>query len=64
MRFLDARRLTGPSVLFDSHGSILDVACTTAEAERLTRESMESAMELDVPVVVDVGTGKSWAEAH
>jgi UDP-N-acetylmuramyl tripeptide synthase len=35
MRFLDARRLTGPSVLFDSHGTILDVACTTAEGERL-----------------------------
>jgi UDP-N-acetylmuramyl tripeptide synthase len=35
MRFLDARRLTGPSILFDGHGTILDVACTTAEAERL-----------------------------
>jgi UDP-N-acetylmuramyl tripeptide synthase len=35
MRFLDARRLTGPSILFDRHGAILDVACTTAEAERL-----------------------------
>jgi UDP-N-acetylmuramyl tripeptide synthase len=35
MRFLDARRLTGPSILFDGHGAILDVACTTAEAERL-----------------------------
>ena len=35
MRFLDARRLTGPSILFDSHGAILDVACTTAEAEKL-----------------------------
>jgi UDP-N-acetylmuramyl tripeptide synthase len=35
MRFLDARRLTGPSILFDRHGAILDVACSTAEAERL-----------------------------
>ena len=35
MRFLDARRLTGPSILFDRHGAILDVACTKAEAERL-----------------------------
>ncbi len=35
MRFLDARRLTGPSILFDRHGAILDVACTTAEAARL-----------------------------
>ena len=35
MQFLDARRLTGPSLLFDSHGSILDVACSDDEAERL-----------------------------
>jgi len=27
MQFLDARRLTGPSLLFDEPGSILDVAC-------------------------------------
>src|SRR5210317_616875 len=35
MQFLDARRLTGPSLLFDSYGSILDVACSAEEAERL-----------------------------
>ena len=35
MHFLDARRLTGPSLLFDSHGSVLDVACSADEAERL-----------------------------
>jgi cyanophycin synthetase len=35
MQFLDARRLTGPSLLFDSYGSILDVACSEDEAERL-----------------------------
>jgi hypothetical protein len=35
MEFLDARRLTGPSLLFDGHGSILDVACSRDEAERL-----------------------------
>jgi hypothetical protein len=35
MQFLDARRLTGPSLLFDSYGSILDVACSDDEAERL-----------------------------
>jgi DNA polymerase I len=28
------------------------------------RESMEGAMKLAVPLVVDVGTGRSWAEAH
>jgi DNA polymerase-1 len=36
----------------------------TKEAEGRIREAMESAMKLDVPLVVDVGHGKSWAEAH
>ena len=35
MEFLDARRLTGPNAVFDSIGSILDVACSPQEAERL-----------------------------
>ena len=35
MEFLDARRLTGPSLLFDGPGAILDVCCTNDEAERL-----------------------------
>jgi UDP-N-acetylmuramyl tripeptide synthase len=35
MEFLDARRLTGPSLLFDAPGSILDVRCDAAEAQRL-----------------------------
>jgi len=35
MEFLDARRLTGPSLIFDGPGSILDVSCTPEEAERL-----------------------------
>jgi len=28
------------------------------------RETMEAAMKLAVPLVVDVGSGKSWADAH
>ncbi len=35
MEFLDARRLTGPSLLFDGPACILDVACTPDEADRL-----------------------------
>jgi DNA polymerase-1 len=38
-----------------------------AEAERLialVRERMEGVMKLAVPVKVDVGRGKNWAEAH
>ena len=33
-------------------------------AAKSIREAMESAMALKVPLLVDVGWGKSWAEAH
>lgn len=35
MKYLDARRLTGPNVLWDKPGAILDIGCTRAEAEAL-----------------------------
>ncbi len=35
MEFLDARRLTGPSLLWSKPGSILDVLCTADEANDL-----------------------------
>ncbi len=35
MEFLDARRLTGPSLIFDGPGAILDVGCTAAQADLL-----------------------------
>jgi UDP-N-acetylmuramyl tripeptide synthase len=35
MEYIDARRLTGPSLLFDLPGTILDVACDADEAVRL-----------------------------
>ncbi|MFH1017887.1 MAG: DNA polymerase I [Pseudomonadota bacterium] len=33
-------------------------------ARKLIRNGMESAMSLKVPIVVDVGVGANWAEAH
>ena len=30
----------------------------------LVRESMEQVMPLKVPLRVDVGSGRNWAEAH
>ncbi len=30
----------------------------------MVRQEMEHAYELDVPVRVDIGTGKNWAQAH
>jgi UDP-N-acetylmuramyl tripeptide synthase len=35
MEFLDGRRLTGPNLLFDGPGAILDVCCTNDEVKRL-----------------------------
>jgi cyanophycin synthetase len=35
MDFVDARRLTGPNAVFDGVGSVLDVACSAEEADRL-----------------------------
>lgn len=35
MEFLDARRLTGPSLVFDIPGTILDVRCSPQEAKAL-----------------------------
>jgi len=37
-----------------------EVAATT----QLLREVMEAAAELSVPLAVEVGHGRSWAEAH
>ncbi len=33
-------------------------------AQALVKEEMENAVSLDVPVKVDIGIGKNWAEAH
>jgi len=35
LEYLDARRLTGPNVLWNKSGVILDIACTTDEADLL-----------------------------
>ncbi|HSQ63652.1 MAG TPA: DNA polymerase I [Polyangiaceae bacterium] len=35
-----------------------------AEASRVVKEAMETALPLDVPLVVEVGSGKNWAAAH
>ncbi len=34
------------------------------EASARVKEVMESALKLDVPLVVDVGSGHNWSEAH
>jgi len=44
---------------------VFDVPAEETEAmEKLARDKMEGAASLDVPLVVDVGIGKNWSEAH
>ena len=34
------------------------------QVSRLVKENMENAMELNVPIKVEIGTGNNWLEAH
>ena len=44
---------------------VFDVQLDEVDAvQRLVRELMEGAMELEVPLVVDMNVGKNWLEAH
>ncbi|MBF0271621.1 MAG: DNA polymerase I [Magnetococcales bacterium] len=44
---------------------VLEVPETELEqAQSLTREAMEQALSLSVPLRVDMGVGRNWAEAH
>lgn len=45
-------------LLFEVHGD--EISSFTA----FVKSKMESAWQLNVPLVVDISTGKSWAEAH
>ncbi len=35
-----------------------------AKTSALVKKTMEAAVQLDIPLTVDVGTGANWAEAH
>ena len=45
-------------LVFDVHLSELD------KIKKVVKNSMESAVTLDIPLKVDIGTGKNWLEAH
>jgi DNA polymerase-1 len=62
---LAAAGLTG-RMLLQVHDELL-FETPEAEAEptaRIARDIMQSAATLSVPLVVETGTGKTWAEAH
>ena len=45
-------------LLFEVPGDELDYV------SRMVKEEMEGAWKLSVPILVEIGTGKNWAEAH
>jgi DNA polymerase-1 len=45
-------------LVFDVHLSELD------KIKKVVKNSMENAVALDIPLKVDIGTGKNWLEAH
>ena len=45
-------------LVFDVHRSELD------KIKKVVKNSMENAVTLNIPLKVDIGTGKNWLEAH
>jgi len=53
-------------LLLQVHDELV-LECPRKEAKavsELVRKTMEGALDLDVPVVVNIGVGTSWAEIH
>lgn len=64
-RELDARGLAARMVLQVHDELVFDVPEAQLPAvASLVREKMESAVSLDVPLKIDLGTGGDWLEAH
>ena len=56
----------GATMLLQVHDELLLQCAIEHEPElaEMLRSAMQSVAELSVPVLVDVGSGRSWAEAH
>jgi len=64
-RRLRAEKLQGRMLLQVHDELVFEVPAAELEQVReLVRAEMESAVPLDLPLKVDIGTGKNWAEAH
>jgi DNA polymerase-1 len=64
-RELRARGLAAQLILQVHDELLLDVPSAELAAVReVVRDCMESAIDLSVPLRVDMGTGDNWLEAH
>ncbi len=62
---LEAANLSARMLLQVHDELVLEVPTPElAETTALVKQVMETAAELSVPLVVDTGTGQTWAEAH
>jgi DNA polymerase-1 len=64
-RELARRRLRSRMILQVHDELVFEAAAEEVEeVQQLARQAMQSALELRVPVVVDVCIGPNWLEAH
>ncbi len=62
---LDARKFKTRMILQVHDELVFEVFESEKEIiQKIVRHEMESAISLSVPVVVDIGWGRNWAEAH
>ncbi len=59
------RKLKSKMILQVHDELVFDVAPDEVEILKdIVRDKMQNALQLDVPLVVDIGVGKNWYEAH
>jgi DNA polymerase-1 len=64
-RWLDEARLGAKLVMQVHDELVLEVPAGELDAVRDgLRERMQSVARLDVPLIVDVGVGENWDQAH
>ena len=62
---LDTQKLQSQMILQVHDELVFEVKAREIEQVRqMVKSEMENAIELDIPVKVDIGTGKNWLEAH
>ena len=51
-------------MLMQVHDELIFESCSVQMHSEVIKEIMENVVKLSVPLIVDVGTGSSWSEAH